>query len=256
MLLGLFSLAVAEPLLGALHIARPGEVILQPGVEVFPVAGAGGSMSPELMVGAGLGKGIDLRAGAGLAVPLYATDDGAMMPPYNDPELAFLDLAARWTLTGEDPVYPDDQLSLGLRVSSRPFDSRYGGTGELGFGPEVATSHRLGPAFLLFRPSFLTQPGWWPDGFGTLALATSLAVPLPRADLFVDLDPRAWFMLGSSGNGPAVLMIDPFVEARFGARVHLGARHRLILAATWSPESFHWEKNLAGYVGYHGSFGG
>ena len=256
MLLGLISVAAAEPLFGALDIARRGEIILQPGIEVFPVAGAGGSMSPELMVDAGFGRGFDVRAGAGLAVPLYATDDGAMLPPYNDPELAFLDLAARWTLTGDDPVYPDDQLSLGLRVSSRPFDSRYGGTGELGFGPEFATSHRLGSAFLLFRPSFLTQPGWWPDGFGYLGLATSLTVPLPWADLFVDLDPRGWFMMGSSGNSGPVLMVEPTVEARLGARVHLGARHRLIVAATWSPESFHWEKNLADYVGYHGSFGG
>ena len=200
----LATLAAAEPLLGGLDLSSPGQLRAEPGVEVFPVLAIGGMFISELFVGVGMPSGFDVRAGAGMYAMLYSTDDGYVVDePFMPPVLGFVDVVARFTVQ-PSVIFPEDRLSIGLRLDNRPWKARYFGADEWGVGPELAMSHRAGPLWLHFRPNYLVQPYWLPDAFGQLNVGTSLSVPAGVAEPFVDVEPSMWLGLGHAGNsGPA-----------------------------------------------------
>lgn len=253
----LVSLVGAEPLMGGLDLAKAGQVVIKPGVEMFPVNGYGGSLNPELFAGVGFGPGFDVRLGGAMTLPVYAFDDGGIVEPYMSPELAFIDVVLRWTAPPQSPIFPEDQFAIGLRVDNRSFSARYFGADEFGFGPELAWSHHAGPAWIFFRPNFLTQPYWWPDAFGLLGLAAAISLPLGAVEPFFDFEPRVWMSMGHAGNSGLVFMPAPTLAARVGTHVHFAVHQSLVVACTWSPEShFHPEENLAAFLGYRLSLGG
>ena len=249
-MLVLVPLAVAEPLRGGTDLSTVGQVRVEPGAEVFPVLGNGGIFISELFVGVGLPKGFDIRGGAGIYAMLYSTNDGKIVDePYMPPGLGFVDVVARWTAPAPE-IYPEDRLSVGIRVDNRPWSARYFGADEWGIGPEFAVSHHAGPAWVHFRPNYLVHPYWLPDTFGQLNVESSVSLPLGSVEPFVDVAPRMWLGLGHSGNSGLIFMPAFALAIRAGAQLHFGDRHGIDISGTFSPEHRLDEDDFALFAGY------
>mgnify|MGYP001579897749 FL=1 len=233
LLLALF--AHAEPLLGLEAAPAAAQLVVEPGLAVFPVNGYGGSVTPEVFAGYGITRHFDVRAGAGIDVPVYHFDDGGVFWGYTGPSVGFFDGAARYTWRGKPTAF-----SAALRVATGTATP----TRLFSVGPEVAWSRDTGMVRWAIRLSYMVQPEYLPEAFGVVAVCPSVSFDVGTPELFVEVEPTGWMGLGHHGNSPAQFMVDLGFTTRAGAWFPAGPSGALGLSVGYvadygvEPEDF------------------